>query len=335
METMQKQRFEFEDLLARRLREQEGTITKAANDALEKKDKSIQAVIDAATSAQQAEYEEALKSNTELVQSSLSARYESQFATKLAEEKANFIKDLNEKVAQIDDFKNRLQQAEQNLQISRNFESGSQRAHRVSAAALAFAEKMESNKGAGEELAALKAAAVESGVIASALEKIPSTIKSGIPTLPELQANFDDVHNVGREVSQISCLISKMRFYFFTQPSTLFLSQAAYVPVGRSGIGAQLAGKVFASVAVQPSPDATSPPVDDEGKTSDYILACAKRHVKLGELEQAISALDQLKGQSAFTVKAWKSAAMDRVAVEKALKVIKMECALLNKTMSG
>jgi hypothetical protein len=57
--------------------------------------------------------------------------------------------------------------------------------------------------------------------------------------------------------------------------------------------------------------------------------------VKLGELEESVSELDKLKGQAAFTVRDWKSAAMDRIAVEKALKVIKMECALLNKNMSG
>lgn len=57
--------------------------------------------------------------------------------------------------------------------------------------------------------------------------------------------------------------------------------------------------------------------------------------MKLGELEESVSELDKLKGQAAFTVRDWKSAAMDRIAVEKALKVIKMECALLNKNMSG
>ncbi len=68
---------------------------------------------------------------------------------------------------------------------------------------------------------------------------------------------------------------------------------------------------------------------------ADYALNRAKRHVKLGELEESVSELDKLKGQAAFTVRDWKSAAMDRIAVEKALKVIKMECALLNKNMSG
>jgi len=198
---MRKQRFEFEDLLARRLREQEYTITRAANDALEAKEKSIEAVVNAAASAQQAEYEMALKSSEERLQSELSAQYESEFGANLAEAKGSFVSDLEKKVAAIEELSMRLQQAEQNLQISRNFESGSQRAHRVSAAALALAEKMETNKGAAEEFVALKAASVESGVIASALETIPATVKEGIPTLPELQTSFEITHKVGRQVS--------------------------------------------------------------------------------------------------------------------------------------
>jgi len=201
MDKMQKQRFEFEDILARRLREQEGSITKAANDALEAKDRSIESVVTAAASAQQAEYQAALETNTAGVRAELSAQYEAEYGTKLAEDKAAMISELEKKLAAIEDLATRLQQAEQNLQISRNFESGSQRAHRVSAAALALAEKMESSKGALEEFAALKAAAVEDGVIASALEQIPSSVKVGIPTLPELQAEFGPVYQVGREVS--------------------------------------------------------------------------------------------------------------------------------------
>lgn len=308
MEKMQKQRLEFEDLLARRLRDQEHAITKRANEALDAKEKSIEAVVNAATSAQQAEYEAAHRSTIENLQTELSAKFEAEFGAKLAEEKAAMVADIEKKVAAIEALSKRLQQAEENLQISRNFESGSQRAHRVSAAALALAEKMETSNPAFEEFVALKAASAESGVIASALDRIPSSVKSGVPTLAELQASFDNYYKVGRE--------------------------ASYVPIGRSGIGAQFAGKAFAMVSGPPSPD-TAPPEGDEGKMSDYILARAKRYVHIGDLEKAVDELDQLKGQAAFTVKDWKSSAMDRISVEKALKVIKMECALLNKNMGG
>ena len=68
---------------------------------------------------------------------------------------------------------------------------------------------------------------------------------------------------------------------------------------------------------------------------SEYILARAKHHVKLGELQEAVNELDKLEGQTKFTVRDWKANANDRIAVEKALKVIKMECAILNKNMAG
>jgi hypothetical protein len=311
---MQKQRLEFEDLLARRLREQEYQLTKQANDAIDARDKSIESVINAAADAQQAEHEAALKSTEERLERELNAKYESEFGHKLAETKAQFTTELEEKLNTIKQLTDRLQTIEQNLEISRNFESGSQRAHRVSAAALALSEKMETSKGALEEYVALKSAAVENGVIASALDKVPNAVKAGIPTLSELQTSFEDFHKTAR--------------------------QAAYVPSVQSGVEGQFAGILFANLAVQPSPDAL-PPVESEsgeiqeGKMADLILARAKKNVQLGELQEAVNELDKLKGQVSFTINDWKVAAMDRIAIDQALKVIKLECALMNKSMAG
>lgn len=94
---------------------------------------------------------------------------------------------------------------------------------------------------------------------------------------------------------------------------------------------------IFSALTVPPSPDAL-PPSDvtpSESKLSDYTLARAKRHIQLGELQEAVDELDKLKGQPAFVLGDWKQTAMDRIAVDKALKVIKMECALMNKNMGG
>ena len=63
-------------------------------------------------------------------------------------------------------------------------------------------------------------------------------------------------------------------------------------------------------------------------------MARIKRYVQLGELEQAITESKKLKGQVAFTAKDWESQARDRVAVEKTLKIIRMECALANETVT-
>jgi len=111
------------------------------------------------------------------------------------------------------------------------------------------------------------------------------------------------------------------------------------VPKGRIGLEGQLLGILFAKLTIPPSPDAapittdtTSAPATDD---ADYILAKAQKHVQLGNLELAVDELEKLNGQTAFTVKDWKKDALNRISVEKALKVIKMECALLNENMSG
>ena len=312
LESMQKQRLEYEDLLARRLREQEYQLTKQANDAIDAKEKIIESVINEATSAQQAEHDAELKCTEERLVRELSAKYESEFGGKLVAAKQEFAKELEAKYNAIEALTERLEKTKQNLEISRNFESGSQRAHRVSAAALALAEKMETSKGALEEYVALKAAAVENGVISTAMDKIPNSVKSGIPTLPELQSSFEETHKIGR--------------------------QAAYVPSGQTGLEGQLAGMLFAKLIVQPSADSLPPPDSDggsEAKMSDFILAKAKQHVQLGELQEAVNELDNLKGQVSFTMNDWKISAMDRIAVDQALKVIKLECALMNKNMAG
>jgi hypothetical protein len=77
------------------------------------------------------------------------------------------------------------------------------------------------------------------------------------------------------------------------------------------------------------------PSPENVGAMSDYILSCANYYVKVGDLENAVYELEKLTGQTAFTVEDWKKSAMDRIAVEKVLKVIKLECSLLNKSMGG
>ena len=143
-------------------------------------------------------------------------------------------------------------------------------------------------------------------VIAAAVSSIPSSLADGIPTLPELQARFDKV-------------ASKTR-------------QAALVPAGQSGLEGQLAGMLFATLKFPPKADDPAP--EDDKDAAEYVLVRARQHVQLGELEKAVQQLNKLEGQAAFTVQGWKKDAADRVAVEQALKVIKMECALLNESMS-
>ena len=108
--------------------------------------------------------------------------------------------------------------------------------------------------------------------------------------------------------------------------------QAAMVPEGRAGLHGQLLGMLFAKLSVPPSPDAV-PATDEEGSVADGILSLARKYVQSGDLEMAVEQLDRLKGQTAFVMNDWKSKAMDRVSTERALRVIKLECALLNKDL--
>lgn len=161
MEILQKQRLEFESIMARKLREQEDTLTRQANAALEQKESAIQAVVQAAAEAQEAEHKADLESTEERLKSELNAKYEVEYTEKLADVKAGFVKELEDKLSTINDLATQLQHLESALQVSRSFEMGSLRAHRMSAAALALSEKLETSKGAAKELAALKVSRCE------------------------------------------------------------------------------------------------------------------------------------------------------------------------------
>ena len=104
------------------------------------------------------------------------------------------------------------------------------------------------------------------------------------------------------------------------------------VPEGRAGLHGHLLGMFFAKLSVPPSPDAV-PTSEEEGSVSDGILSLARKYVQMGDLEKAVEQLNRLNGQTAYVMNDWKSKAMDRVATERALKVIKLECALLNKDL--
>lgn len=88
---------------------------------------------------------------------------------------------------------------------------------------------------------------------------------------------------------------------------------------------------VFSVIRYAPNPDEPAP--EDEKDSAEFVLARAKKYVELGELELAVQQLQALSGQAEFTVADWKKDAMNRICVEKALKAIKFECALLNKSL--
>ena len=307
LEILQKQRLEFENLLAQKLREQEDVITRQANAALQAKEDSIANLLRATADAREKETQDILSNETRRITGELELEYTTKLQNELARMKQAYASDLEKHGSVMETLKSKLELLSSRLEVSRNYESGSKRAHRVSAAALALASKLEVGEGAAVELAALKGAAGGEGVIASAVKMIPTTAaKDGVPTVAELQATFDKSYTVGR--------------------------QAVMVPEGRAGLEGQLLGMIFAKLSVPPSPDAV-PTSDDEGNVADGVLSLARKYVQMGDLESALEQLNKLKGQAAYVMNDWRSQAADRVSTERALKVIKLECALLNKEL--
>jgi hypothetical protein len=153
---------------------------------------------------------------------------------------------------------------------------------------------------------ATQTVASDNSVIASALRSVPSSVATGIPTLSELQTKFSRVYDKSR--------------------------QAALVPSGNVTLEAQLIGTVLKTIKFPPSPDDPAP--EENQNDAEYVLARAKRHVQLGELDRAVAELEKLNGQVAFTVQDWKKSAEDRIEIDKVLHVIKMEVALMNETLS-
>jgi mitofilin len=305
LEILQKQRLEFEDLMARRMREQEHELTLQANKALQEKDANIQSVLGKALELQQNEHETDKKAFEQLKHAEIQVAMEEKYGKMMEEYKAKVAADLQQKVATLNALTQKLRHLESALEASKTSQQGSLKAHRLSAAALSLAEKLETSESAATELAALKAAAGHEGVICTACATIPESVQTtGVLTLAQLQARFS--------AAQKKC------------------RQAALVPTGRLGLEGQLAGIFLAAIKYPPDPDDPAPESDKDN--AEFVLARANRFVQHGELERAVEQLEKLQGQPAFTISDWMKDALDRIAVEKALKVIKMECALLNES---
>jgi hypothetical protein len=300
---------EAEILMGQRLREQSYSLTSHAEAALKEKETALQSIIDNSLQIQEQQYNEEKTGFEKRTEEAINGKYEELFGTSLAQAKQDFAKRMEQKVQQMEALTKKLSDLEFALASSKDFQSGSVHAHRMSAAAMALIDSLEASKPAGAAVAALKAVAENNAVVISALEALPSSVaSSGVSTLQELQAGFEErVH-------------SKCR-------------RAAMVPAGQQGLEGQLLGMAFATLKYPPSPDDPAP--EAEKDATEYVLARARRHVQLGELEQAVQQMDKLTGQALFTARDWTQRAKERVAVEKALKVIRMESALANESMSN
>lgn len=300
---------EAESTMTQKLREQEYELTSQAQKAIQEKEVALQAIVDNSLKIQEQQFNEEKESFEKKTEEAISAKYEELFGKSMAETKQNFAQKMEQKAQQIQALSKKLADLEFALQNTRSYQTGSVQAHRMSAAALSLIDKLESSKPAGAAVAALRAVAEDNAVIVSALDALPtSAASSGIATLQELQTRFEEqVHKKCR--------------------------QAALVPAGQQGLEGQLLGMVFSTLKFPPGPDDAAP--ESEKDAAEFVLARARRHLQLGELERAVEQMEKLTGQPGFVAKDWTQKAKDRVAVEKALKVIRLECALANESMSN
>jgi hypothetical protein len=306
---MKKQRLEAETTMERKVKDQQYELTTQAEKAIQEKEVALQAIVDNSLQIQEQQFNDEQVGFEKATEEAISAKYEELFGKSTAEAKQNFAQKMEQKVQQIQTLSKQLADLEFALQNTKTYQTGSVQAHRMSAAALSLIDKMESSKPAGAAVAALRAVAEENAVIASALDALPtSAASSGIATLQELQTKFEEqVHKKCR--------------------------QAALVPAGQQGLEGQLLGMVFSTLKFPPGPDDAAP--ESEKDTAEFVLARARRHVQLGELEAAVVQMEKLNGQTGFVAKDWTQKAKERVTVEKALKVIRLECALANESMSN
>lgn len=320
LEILQKQKLEYEDILARRIRQQEDDLARANNALLQQKDDSIQALLQANTSALEQEHTLQLSSTIEQEKLKIEQKYQIQYEEQLSNAKDAFQNQLKALADSMEDLQGRSDALQDKVKLNQTFQLDSVKAHSICAAALTLMNKLSEDKKVNVlvEVQALQALMDKDSVLASALSALPkSVLTKGVPSLSELQVRFDHVHASAR--------------------------QAAMVPEGKYDLFSQIFGIVFAKVTIPPSPSFMSLPTTDNDNnnrastTIDYTLSNAYHYIQLGHLEQALEQLNTINtsNQASFTIKDWKQDAEDRVAIEKVRKIIQLECAILNATMSG
>lgn len=306
---MKKLRLEAESLMEERLSQQERELTKKAGAMIQQQQEASDAFIESSLKIQEQSFMEEKAAHEAMVEEAMSAKYEELFGKSLAEVKKDFASRMDQKVKQMDALTKKLADLEFALQSSRTFQAGSVQAHRITAAAIALSEKLDSGEPAAAAMSALGAVASDNAVLSSAVQAIPPSVATkGVATVQQLQASFEE-----EVYPQVRRAIS--------------------VPDGQDGLEGQILGMVFATLKYPPKPDDPAP--ESEKDAADYVLSRARRHVQLGEMEEAVREMDKLTGQAAFTAADWEKSVKDRVAVEKALKVILMECALANESLGN
>lgn len=301
-------RMEAENLLEEKLTLQRKSLTTEAEEALKEQLSKSESFLEKSMSIQEKAHEEDKIAFEAKIEEAIGTRYEEMYANSISKIKDEFAAKMSQRTQQMDQLSKKLKDLESSLKTSQDFQVGSLQAHRITAASIALIEKLNSGEKAEAAVNALEAVASDNAVVSAAVKALPAAVSnSGLLTIQELQASFEEK--------------------VFPQ-----CRRAANIPDGQTGLEGQLLGSFFSTIRFPPYPDDPAP--ESKKDSSEYVLSRARRYVKFGELEKAVLELDKLKGQAAFVVKDWKAHAKDRIAVEKSLKVIKLECALANENLS-
>ncbi|KAG5187291.1 mitochondrial inner membrane protein-domain-containing protein [Tribonema minus] len=171
--------------------------------------------------------------------------------------------------------------------------------HRVTAAALALAERLATSAPAAAELASLRALAAADGTASATAAAVPAAAAAaGVPTAAELRARFPRV--------RAECL------------------RAALVPGGEdAGLARQAVGAALAAVTLKRRGMV-------EGAGADDALTRAEHLADAGDLRGAVRELKALQGLAAVTARDWVADAEARLATDAAVAALRARVALLN-----
>jgi len=320
----QKQRLSYEDTLARKLREQEDKIVKKYQEELIMKDKSIQSLVDESIQSMTKDHETQIQNLDERYQQEYKDKYEAEALKKASEMKSEYQKELQHHVTKLQVLSEQANVLQEKLSKSREYEDGSMKAHRISAAALAFSSKLETSSSANEEYQILKDMTSDSDIITSALTQVSDDkLSKGIPTVSDLQSMFE-----------------------YILPKT---RQAIFVPSGTTTLRGQWIGYICSKLLSTPIEKETTAmfwnlPLKlsslitaSSNLQMDVHLSKAYQYLQIGDLEQAVYELDEIGSNCivALTIRDWKNHAKDRILIDRALNVIKIECSLLNQQLIG
>jgi len=284
---------EQQDVLSREVEQHKQTVTLSEQRAREEALTLIQAQLEE-------KYEEQLRVRMaemeRLMQQELK-RQELEFNAAVSDKVADITKSRADAFALLQDECERLRASIAHTQAA---DAKSMEVHKITAAALALAQKFETSEPFAKEAGAL--ASISAGAGAPMAEMVqqlpPSAAKKGIPTLPQLQYRFGRVKAAARH--------------------------EANVPPEMPGFGGQLVASATTFLTVTPKGLV-------KGDGAEERLARATYYVETGDLAQAAGEIAGLSGRAKAAANDWLEQAQWRLKADQVSAAIRLHAASLNQ----